>query len=145
MDPKNLTNFEVPAEMRDFAEKSVEQARKAFDGFIGAAHKTLDTVEGSTVNMRSSATDMTRKTFDFAEKNVTAAFDLAQKLARAKDLQEIMRLQADYMKAQMASIQEQVKDLGATVQATAQKTASDIQATAATVQKAATEAAKRKA
>jgi hypothetical protein len=30
-------NYEVPAEMRDFAEKSVEQARKAMDGFIGAA------------------------------------------------------------------------------------------------------------
>ncbi|HKH35041.1 MAG TPA: phasin, partial [Beijerinckiaceae bacterium] len=29
--------YEVPPEMREFAEKSVEQARKAIDGFIGAA------------------------------------------------------------------------------------------------------------
>jgi S-adenosylmethionine:diacylglycerol 3-amino-3-carboxypropyl transferase len=28
--------FEVPPEMRAFAEKSVEQARQAFDGFISA-------------------------------------------------------------------------------------------------------------
>jgi hypothetical protein len=39
MDAKQ-PNYEVPAEMRDFAEKSVEQARKAIDGFMGAARKT---------------------------------------------------------------------------------------------------------
>ena len=27
-------NYEVPTEMRDFAEKSVDQARKAFDSFV---------------------------------------------------------------------------------------------------------------
>ena len=26
--------YEVPTEMREFAERSVEQARKAFDGFM---------------------------------------------------------------------------------------------------------------
>ena len=41
-----MPNFQVPEEMRDFAEKSVEQARKAFDGFLGAAHKAIDSVEG---------------------------------------------------------------------------------------------------
>ena len=29
--------YKVPNEVRDFAEKSVEQARKAFEGFAGAA------------------------------------------------------------------------------------------------------------
>jgi hypothetical protein len=33
--------------MREFAEKSVEQARKAFDGFIGAAKKAVDNAHGS--------------------------------------------------------------------------------------------------
>jgi len=33
--------FEVPPEMRAFAEKSVEQARQAFDGFISAAHQAM--------------------------------------------------------------------------------------------------------
>ena len=39
-------NYEIPPEMRDFAEKSVEQARKAIDGFMNAAQKTADTFEG---------------------------------------------------------------------------------------------------
>jgi hypothetical protein len=41
----NTPNYEVPGEMRDFAEKSVDQARKAFDSFIGAARRTADTVQ----------------------------------------------------------------------------------------------------
>ncbi|MFL5119984.1 MAG: phasin, partial [Microvirga sp.] len=36
--------YDVPPEMREFAEKSVEQARKAVDGFLGAARKTADTL-----------------------------------------------------------------------------------------------------
>jgi hypothetical protein len=38
----NSPNFEVPPDMRAFAEKSVAQAREAFDGFIGAARKAAE-------------------------------------------------------------------------------------------------------
>jgi hypothetical protein len=38
--------FEVPPEMRALAEKSVEQARQAFDGFISAAHQAMSAFEG---------------------------------------------------------------------------------------------------
>ena len=43
--------YEIPAEMRDFAEKSVEQARKAFEGFIGAAQKAVTAAEASPFAM----------------------------------------------------------------------------------------------
>ena len=32
----------VPNELRDFADRSVEQARKAFDGFIGVVNAALE-------------------------------------------------------------------------------------------------------
>ena len=48
-------NYEIPPEMRDFAEKSVEQARKAIDGFMTAAQKTADTFEGSANTVQASA------------------------------------------------------------------------------------------
>ena len=44
------------------------------------------------------------------------AFDLADKLVHAKDIQEVMALQADFLKAQMANIQAQTKELGETMQ-----------------------------
>ena len=113
--------FEVPAEMRDFAEKSVDQARKAFDGFMGAAQKASEQVTGSTESARTNAQDMTKKAMTYAETNVAAAFDLAQKLVKAKDMNEIMQHQAEFVKAQMGSIQTQMKELGTVVSAAAAK------------------------
>jgi len=112
----NTPNFEVPTEMRDFAEKSVEQARKAIDGFMGAAQKTVDTFEGSATTVQSSAKDMTRKTFAYAEQNISAAFDMAQKMVRAKDMQEAMQVQAEFVRQQFESMQAQMREIGALAQ-----------------------------
>ncbi|MGL4494536.1 MAG: phasin family protein, partial [Beijerinckiaceae bacterium] len=86
-------SFEIPTEMRDFAEKSVEQAKKAFDGFMGAANKALDNVSGSSNTVQSGAVDLTRKAINTAEENMHASFEHAQRLVRAKDPQEVMQLQ----------------------------------------------------
>jgi phasin len=117
-------NYEVPAEMRDFAEKSVEQARKAMDGFIGAAQKTVDTFEGSATTVQASAKDMTRKTFTYAEQNIAAAFELAQKMVRAKDLQEAMQAQADFVRSQFEAMQTQMKEFGSLAQTAMKQTTS---------------------
>jgi phasin len=109
-------SYEVPAEMRDFAEKSVEQARKAMDGFIGAAQKAVDTFEGSANTVQASAKDMTRKTFAYAEQNIQAAFDLAQRMVRAKDMQEAMQVQAEFVRSQFESMQTQMKEFGSMAQ-----------------------------
>lgn len=109
-------NYEIPAEMRDFAEKSVEQARKALDGFLNAAQKTVDTFEGSANTVQASAKDATRKTFTYAEQNLTAAFDLAQKMVRAKDMQEAMQIQAEFVRTQFEAMQSQMKEFGSLAQ-----------------------------
>jgi phasin len=109
-------SYEIPAEMRDFAEKSVEQARKAMDGFLGAAQKTVDTFEGSATTVQASAKDMTRRTFSYAEQNIAAAFDLAQRMVRAKDMQEAMQIQAEFVRTQFESMQTQMKEFGSLAQ-----------------------------
>jgi phasin len=117
MAANNQVPYEVPAEMRDFAEKSVEQARKAIDGFMGAAQRTVETLEGSGTSVQANAKDATRKTFTYAEQNIAAAFDLAQKMVRAKDLQEVMQYQAEYVRAQFEAMQTQMKEFGSIAQA----------------------------
>ncbi|WP_112663732.1 phasin [Microvirga flavescens] len=109
-------SYEIPTEMRDFAEKSVEQARKAIDGFLGAAQKTAETFEGSASTVQSSAKDVTQKTFAYAEQNIAAAFDLAQKLVRSKDINEAAQHQAEFVRTQLEAMQTQVKELGAMAQ-----------------------------
>jgi phasin len=112
----NLPNYQIPTEMRDFAEKSVDQARKAFEGFMTAAQKAAGSAEDAASNAQSNVKDMTSKAIAAAENNVNAAFDLAQKLVRAKDLQEVIALQTEFAKSQVASIQAQAKEFGAIVQ-----------------------------
>jgi phasin len=108
--------YEVPPEMRDFAEKSVEQARKAINGFIGAARKTADTIESSASTAQASGKEIASKTFSYAEQNIAAAFDLAQRLVRAKDVQEAMQIQAEFARSQFAAMQTQMKELGSVAQ-----------------------------
>ena len=59
---KNAGNYEIPNEMRDFAEKSVEQARKAFDGFIGAASKAAAAAETQATVASTSSREVAQKT-----------------------------------------------------------------------------------
>lgn len=118
--------YEIPSEMRDFAEKSVEQARKAFEGFIGAAQKSVSAAEGATQTAQTSARDFGAKTLTYAEANVAAAFELAQKLVRAKDVQEALNIQAEFARSQMAALQEQAKEIGGIVQKAAASAADSV-------------------
>ena len=104
--------FEVPPELRTFAERSVEQARQAFDGFISAAHQAMSAFEGQAETARKGARDVSEKAVTFAERNMTSAFEFAHDLVRARDLQEVLRLQADYIRRQMEALTEQARELG---------------------------------
>ena len=109
-------SYEIPGEMRDFAEKSVDQARKAFEGFVGAAQKAAGQADDTAATLSTNAKAVGGKAMSYAETNIRAAFDHAQKLVRAKDMTEVMALQSDFVREQMAAMQEQAKELGSTFQ-----------------------------
>ncbi len=90
MAEERIPKFEIPAEMRQMAEQSVEQARKAFDGFIAAAQQAVSTLEGQAAVAQAGARDVGKKAMTFAEQNVANSFEFAHKLVRAKDVQEIL-------------------------------------------------------
>jgi len=110
-----VANFEIPTEMRNLAEQSVEQAKKAFDDFITAAQKAVTAVEGQTASANASTKNIGEKAMAFAEKNVATSFEFAQKVVRAKDIQELTQLQTEFVKTQMPTFVEQARALGQTV------------------------------
>jgi len=116
----NTPSYEIPSDMRDLAERSVDQARKAFEGFVTAAQKAAGQADDTAASVQSNAKTLGTKAMSFAEQNVRTAFDLAQKLVRAKDLQEVFSLQSEYAKTQMTAIQDQAKELGSIMQTAAQ-------------------------
>ncbi|WP_113888265.1 phasin family protein [Roseiarcus fermentans] len=109
--------FEIPNDLRDFAERSVEQTRKAFEGFFAVAQRSA----GAMGDAAGAAGQGGVKTFaahvlSYTEQNVNAAFDLANKLVKAKDPQEALALQSDYLKTQIAALQTQAKEITAALQ-----------------------------
>jgi phasin len=113
-----MTNspFEVPSDLRDFAEKSVDQAKKAFEGFVTVAHKTIGAVDDAAATTTTSAKSVSAQVLGYTEQNVNAAFELAHKLVKAKDPQEAIAIQTEYLKAQLAALQEQAKSIGGLIQ-----------------------------
>lgn len=112
MADQGMPGFSVTPEMRAFAEQSVAQAQKAFDGFMAAAQGALSSMEGRAAAAQAGVKDMQRKAASFAEQNVAASFDFARKLLAAKDPTEIMGLHAEYVKSQMQALGEQTRELG---------------------------------
>jgi len=108
---KGSMNFEIPAEMRALAEKSVEQARQAFETFMSAATQAASTADKQVQGAQAGAKEVGSLAVRFAERNLASSFEFAQQLVRAKDTKEVMALHADYVKRQIATLSEQAKEL----------------------------------
>lgn len=112
MPQDSTAHMQVPPELRAFAEQSVEQAKKAFDSFVVATQRAVTTFEDQAAATQSTVKAIQAKAIAYTERNMTASFDFAQKLLRAKDAEELMRLHADYVKAQVQMLTEQARELG---------------------------------
>jgi phasin len=112
MSKQDAPNFAIPDEMRAFAEKSVEQARVAFDSFISAAQQAVNTAQTQVLNAQSGAREVGELALRYAEENVAASFEFAQRLVTAKDPGEVAAMHADYVKNQIAVLSDQAKELG---------------------------------
>jgi hypothetical protein len=94
-------------------EQSVRQARTAFEGLTAATRVMANSVDPV---LPSSARELNGKALSYAEANIKAAWDFAEKLARAKSPEEFAQLQIDFAKTQFDTLQEQSKEFGAAVQ-----------------------------
>jgi len=106
------TPFDIPEEMRNTAEKSVEQARKAFDEIVDATQKAVAQAEGSAQSLRESTADLNRQAWAFLEENVTSSFDLAARLARARTVEEVAAIQQEFISRQTRNLADQGRSLG---------------------------------
>jgi phasin len=108
---KGATNFDIPPEMRAFAEKSVEQARAAFESFVSATQQAVNKAQAQALNAQSGAREVGELALRYAGDNVSASFEFAQRLVAAKDGSEVAAMHADYVKKQIAVLSDQAKEL----------------------------------
>ncbi len=117
--------MKVPPEMRDFAERSVEQARKAFDSFMTAAQRAA--VRSATPRRPQNPERWKSVERRWAMPSRTCRPPSTSRAASStqRDTQEILTLQSEFMRAQLAAFSEQARTIGAAATRVAKDVTSD--------------------
>ena len=108
-------NFEIPQNMKDMAEAGFDQARKVFENFMSAAQKTASQFEEQGAAAQASARELSSKAVSFAETNIKTSLDHAERLLKAKDFPEVLKLHTEHVQEQMRALTEQASEMGQAV------------------------------
>ena len=98
-----IPDTSVPEAVRAMAEKTVAQTREVYDRSKDALDASIATFERTFDAAGQGAVAFNRKIIDIAQRNVNSGFDLAKSLAGAKNLSEIVELQAAYWQKLLGS------------------------------------------
>ncbi|MGO8912683.1 MAG: phasin family protein [Bradyrhizobium sp.] len=103
---------EQTEKMREMAQTTLDKARDAVSKYMAESQKMREKIDSSVQASYSSAKEMNEKAVAFAEANVVAGFELAQRLLQAKDPQEMGAVYQGHLKEQMEKMNAQFRELG---------------------------------
>jgi hypothetical protein len=103
----------VPEAVRSMNEKTVAQTREVYDRSKDAFDASVSTLERTFDAAGQGVVAFNRKFVDIAQRNVNATFDLAKSMAGAKNLAEILQLQAAYWQKLCGSLTSQAEEVRA--------------------------------
>ena len=127
----SIIPFEVPEQMRAFAEKGVSQARENYAKFKDAAETHNGTVEAVFASAHKGASEYAAKVMEFVKANTQAHLDFTQELFSVKSPTDAFQLWTGHSKAQLETFQHQAKELAEIAQRAATAAAEPIKASAA--------------
>jgi hypothetical protein len=106
--------FEIPQQLRELAEKNVEQGRAAYAQFMDALGQASSMWLGAMPgNGATSGFKVVQdRSVRFAKQNAEACFALATELANAKDVTDVLAIQSRYAQSQMQTYALQAQELG---------------------------------
>jgi hypothetical protein len=102
---------QVPASMRALAEMNVAQTRALYQRSANAFEAVFESWEDCLDAAGQGAVAFNRKIMDIAERNISTGFDLATRLARAKNPVEAIELQAAYWRKQFGELRMQAEEV----------------------------------
>ena len=106
-------NTSIPESVRATAEKAVDQSREVYDRSKDALDASVATLERTFDAAGQGAVALNRKIIDIAQRNVNSGFDLAKSLAGAKNLSEMVELQAAYWQKLLNTLTSQAEEVRA--------------------------------
>jgi phasin len=126
----SIIPFEVPEQMRAFAEKGVSQARDSYAKFKDAAETHNGTMEAVFTSASKGASAYSAKLVEFIKANTTSSLDFAQELLSVKSPAEALELWTSQARKQFETLTAQAKELAELGQKVAAETVEPIKATA---------------
>ena len=126
----SIIPFEVPEQMRAFAEKGVSQARDSYAKFKDAAETHNGTIEAVFTTASKGVSEYSAKLMEIMKANSTATLDFAQELIGVKSPTEAMELWSAHAKKQFEAFTANTKDLAALSQKVATETVEPIKTSA---------------
>jgi hypothetical protein len=115
------TQFEIPAGVRDLAERNVVQVRQAYEQFLGLVTKAQETILKSQGAITTSVVEIQAKVLHFAQANIEANFRFATDIAKARDVKEYLDVQSRYAQSQLESYAKQGQEITRLMGAAAHK------------------------
>ncbi len=104
---------QVPASMQALAERNVEQARALYQRSANAFDAAFESWEDALDAAGQGVVALNRKIMDIAERNISTGFDLAARLASAKNPVEAVQLQAAFWRKQSDELRMQLEEMRA--------------------------------
>jgi phasin len=120
--------FEVPEQVRAFAEKGVSQARDNYAKFKDAAESHNGTIEAVFSAYSSGAKEYSAKVMDMFKASASANLDFAQELVGVKSPTAAIELWTSHARKQFETFTAQAKELAELAQKVATETAEPIKA-----------------
>lgn len=122
------SGVEVPAVVREMAEKSVQNARETYEKFKANAEETTDLLEDTYSTASRGLAEYNTAALESLRTNVNAAFDYMGALFGAKSVSEAVELSTGHMRKQFDVLSSQAKELSTLAQKVAADTAEPIKA-----------------
>ena len=127
----SIIPFEVPEQMRAFAEKGVSQARDSYAKFKDVAETHNGTIEAVFASANKGASAYSAKLMEMMKSNSTATLDFTQQLIGVKSPSEAMELWTAHAKKQYEAFTAYSKELAELSQKVAAETVEPIKTSAA--------------
>jgi phasin len=124
----SIIPFEVPEQMRAFAEKGVSQARDSYAKFKDAAETHNSTIEAVFASASKGASEYSAKLMELMKASATANLDFAQELIGVKTPSEALELWTAHAKKQFETFTAHSKELAELGQKVAAETVEPIKA-----------------
>ena len=103
---------EQAEKMREMAQTTLDKAKDAVSKYMAESQKMREKADSTMRASYSNAKEINEKAVAFAEANVRAGFELAERLLQAKDPQAMGTVYQEHLKEQMEKMNAQFRELG---------------------------------